>query len=236
MVVSFVAIKHLQMRLVFVIVSAILITVTPTLVSGQYYEKFGAWEVTEPLVNFPPGARSDALIAQRQMDADDINLTEYSPRLVVMCNRGAVGPYERPRIKYNSLNVSLTWIASSLPKDFDAVKAIIPGQGPIGGNAIWISNGRAPDALIKIGEERVIETIKVNLAPLRESQRYRFSAEILDSNAAEAFLRAWSPKDRLTVYILDARGNELERAVDLRDMRSPVNKVLAHCERSPLSE
>ncbi len=222
------------MRLVLATVSAILITFSPTLVSGQHYEKLGAWEVTEPLVNFPLGARSDALIAQRQMDADDFNLTEYSPKLVVTCDRGAMGPYERPRIKYNSLNVSLTWIASSLPKDFDAVKTIVPGQGPIGGNAIWISNGRASDALIKIGDERVIETIKVSLAQLHESKRYRFSAEILDGNAAEAFLRAWSSKDRLTVYILDARANELERAVDLRDMKSLVNKVLTHCGRDPL--
>jgi hypothetical protein len=59
-------------------------------------------------------------------------------------------------------------------------------------------------------------------------------AEILDGNAAEAFLKAWATKDRLAVQVLDAEGHELERAVDLREMKPPVSKVLTHCGRSPL--
>jgi hypothetical protein len=56
-------------------------------------------------------------------------------------------------------------------------------------------------------------------------------AEILDGNAAEAFLKAWATKDRLAVQVLDA---ELERAVDLREMKPPVSKVLTHRGRSLL--
>jgi hypothetical protein len=202
-------------------------------------EQFGAWEV-----DTPPG--SDPYYEKRAshvLRASDLRWIEYSPNLSVTCERWAIGPYGASRANYKALSVDIQWFAERLPKDFESLATFLrtgidaDAVDPRG-NIVWVNYGRAWTAthgfseLIKIGNDdsSPIETVKITGIP----KGFRYSANVLDSGIAEAFLRAWNPSGQIPVVLQDALTHDLERTVDLQGMKPAVDRVLDFCGRNPL--
>lgn len=196
------------------------------------------WEV-----DTPPG--DDPLYTLRAIQAlsiSDLQSIEYLPKLSVLCEKGSIGPYGRGRTRYESLKVRISWFVSALPKEFDTLGSFLrigidPRAASPKGNTISINFGRAwtPNGglfeLIKVGDENSspIEVVKITGIP----KGFQFSAEILDSNQAEAFLKAYSSADKIPV-VFDAQSKEVTRTVDIRGMKPTVDKILSFCGRGPL--
>jgi hypothetical protein len=214
-----------------------LILMTPAY--GQLkWDKAASWEV-----DTPPG--EDSLYALRAIQgprANDLYSIEYRPELSVLCEKRSIGPYGHSRTGYHSLRVEIAWFASALPNEFNALAAFLRAgidshAADPRGNMIWVSYGRAWTAsggfadLIKIGDEdsTPIETVKITSI----QTGFRLSAEILDSNQANAFLKAYSSRDEISA-VIRAKSGDLKRAVDIRGMKLAVDKVLSFCGRDPL--
>jgi hypothetical protein len=196
------------------------------------------WEV-----DTPPG--SDPFYALRAIQApsaSDLHSIEYLPKLSVLCKKGSIGPYGHGSTNYKSLKVKINWGASNLPKEFETLASFLrtgidPHAADPRGNTVWVNFGRAWTAsggfvdLIKVGNDdsSPIETVKITGIP----KGFGFSAEILDGNQAEAFLKAFSSSDQIPV-VIHAQANDLSRAVELRGMKPAVDKVLSFCGRDPL--
>lgn len=84
-------------------------------------EQFGNWEVDTP-PGFDPFY---ALRATQALSASDLHSIEYLPKLSVMCERWAIGPYGHGRTDYKTLKVQIRWFASHLPKDFSALETFL---------------------------------------------------------------------------------------------------------------
>jgi hypothetical protein len=185
----------------------------------------------------------DELRAQQALSTSDVMGTEYFPKLSVVCDRGAIGPYGNGRTEYQALRVEVHWQAAHLPKDFEALETFLhtgidPRAADTRGNTIWVNYGRARTSsggisqLITIGDDdsSPMETVKISGNP----KGFSLSADLLDSGMAEAFLRAWNPIGGVPVVLQDAKSRELKRTVELRGMKLVVNKVLGYCGRNPL--
>jgi hypothetical protein len=195
------------------------------------------------VVDALPFGSVDELRAQQALSTSDVAATEYFPKLSVVCDRGAIGPYGSSRAEYQALRVEVRWQALHLPKDFAPLETFLrtgidPRAVDNRGNTIWVNFGRARTAnggfsdLITIGDDNSspVETVKIS----GTSKGFSFSAELLDSGLAEAFVRAWNPFGGIPVVLQDANGHDLKRTVELRGMKPAVNKVLARCGREHL--
>ncbi len=200
---------------------------------------FSEWEVDTPLGSDP----LEALRASQTLTASVLRTIEYFPKLSVICESGATGPYGSVRVSYKSLRVELAWFALHLPKDFVALETFLrtgidSRSADPRGNAVWVNYGRAWTSkgwfsdLIKIGDDNssAVETVKITGIP----KGFRLSAEVLDSSAAEAFLRAWNPNGQIPVVLQDEQGRDLDRRVPLQGMKPAVDRVLGFCGRKPL--
>ena len=202
-------------------------------------EEFGGWEV-----DTPPGSDPfEVLRASQALAASDLKAPEYFPKLSVICESGAIGPYGRGRTGYKTLRVEILWFAQHLPKDFETLETFLrtgidTRAADPRGNTIWVNYGRAWTSgggfsdLIKIGDDNSspIQTIKIAGIP----NGFQLSAELLDSGAAEAFLRAWNPLGSIPAILQNAKGSDLDRTIELRGMKPAVDRVLAKCGLSPL--
>jgi hypothetical protein len=202
-------------------------------------EQFGEWEV-----DTPPG--SDSLYEKRAshaLRASDLRWTEYAPDLSVTCERWAIGPYGASRTNYKALSVDIQWVAERLPMDFESLATFLrtgidANTADPRGNTVWVNYGRAWTAnhgfsdLIKIGgdDSSPIETVKITGIP----KGFKYSANVLDSGIAEAFLRAWNPSGQIPVVLQDGLSHDLNRTVDLRGMKPAVDRVLDFCGHNPL--
>ena len=202
-------------------------------------QQFGEWEV-----DTPPGY--DPLYDERAshvLRSSDLRSLEYSPALSVNCEKWAIGPYGSNRTNYAALSVDIQWVAERLPKDFEALATFLrtgidAKAADPSGNTLWVNYGRAWTAnrgfsdLIKIGDgdSSRVETVKITGIP----KGFRFSANVLDSGVADAFLRAWNPSSQIPVVLQDALGHDLNRMIDLRGMKPAVDRVLKFCGRNPL--
>lgn len=207
-------------------------------ISSGWGASFGDWEV-----GLEVGSDSTK-IAQQPLAASDLHGIEYLPKFSVLCERGRIGPYDSGKLtNFKALKVRITWRASHLPKDFQSLEdflriGIHPGAANTDGNSVWVNYGRAWDSsndfsnLITIGDDNSspIETVKITGTP----KGFRLSAEVLDSGAAEAFLRAWNPKGSIPVVLQDSQGHDLKKLVELKGVKPATDQVLSYCSRDPL--
>jgi hypothetical protein len=202
-------------------------------------ERFGGWEVETP----PGSDPLEALRASEALASSDLRMIEYFPKLSVICERGTAGPYGRGRMSYKALKIEIHWFAQNLPKSFDVLATFVrtgidSRAADPKGNTIWVNYGRAWTSgggfsdLIKIGDDdsSPVETVKITGI----LKGFRLAAEVLDSGAAEAFLKAWNPIGKIPVILQDAQGHDLGRKVELFGMKPAVDSVLAYCGRNPL--
>jgi hypothetical protein len=198
-------------------------------------QEFGNWEV-----DVPAGSDTvEELRASQGLAASDLHGVEYLPKLSVVCERGSVGPYGPNRTRYAALKVRMSWFAQHLPREFETLDPFVRGGDR---NSVWVPFGRVwgsngTSQLITIGTDdpssAAIETVKIELAE-GAHKGYRFTAEVLDSGLAEAFLKAWNPLGQIPVVLLDARARDLNRMIELRGMKPAVDRVLARCGRGAL--
>jgi hypothetical protein len=220
-------------------VAKIGVLVLAALTTHAQAELFGEWEV-----DTPPGYDiGEALRASKGLSASDLHVIEYSPSLSVICERDATGPYGPNRTSYKVFKTGISWFALHLPTEFAALetflrtgldaRATLPR-----GNTVWVNYGRAWASrngfsdLIKIGDDNSspIETVRITGIP----KGFGFAAEVLDSGATEAFLRAWNPIGQIPITLQSASGRDLDRKVELRGMKPAVDRVLSYCGRNPL--
>jgi hypothetical protein len=206
-------------------------------ISSGWGDSFGDWEVD------PEIGSDNTRIAQQRVAASDFRGIEYLPKFSVLCERGSIGPYGSGRLAdFKALKVRITWFASHLPKDFQSLEAFLrtginPGAADTDGNTVWVKYGRAWDSsggfshlITGDDDSSPIETIKITGTP----KGFRLSAEVLDSGAAEVFVRYWSPKGRIPVVLQDSEGHGLNRLVELMGVKPAADQVLSYCNRDPL--
>jgi hypothetical protein len=206
--------------------------------SGWGGASFGDWEVGSEV-----GSESTK-IAQQLLAASDLHGIEYLPKFSVLCERGSISPYGSGRLAdFKALKVRITWFASHLPKDFQSLETFLrigihPRSADTDGNSVWVKYGRAWDSsngfsdLITIGDDNrsPIETVKITGTP----KGFRLSAEVLDSGAAEVFLKYWNLKGRIPVVLQDSQGHDLNKLVELKGVKPAADQVLSYCSRDPL--
>jgi hypothetical protein len=212
-------------------------TICSIQISSGWGASFGDW-----VVGLEAGSDT-TIIAQRLLAASDFQGIEYLPKFSVLCERGSIGPYGSGQLAdFKALKVRITWFASHLPKDFQSLEAFLqtgvnPRAANTDGNTVWVKYGRAWDSSggfsrLITGDDgsSPIETIKITGAP----KGFHLSAEVLDSGAAEAFIRYWGPKGRIPVVLQDSQGHDLNRHVELKGVEPAANEVFSYCGRDRL--